>query len=116
MKKCEKGQKMLIGGIVSASALALAMAMSPVSAAEQGMENGQQASFSQLDTNGDGKISKDEAQAAMAPGEDASQLDSNFAQADKNADGELDQSEFSAFESMQQPSGEQGGSGQNGSE
>jgi hypothetical protein len=116
MKKCERGDKMLVGGIVSASALALILGMGSVSAAEQGsdqgMEHGQTMSFSQLDTNGDGKISKDEAQAAMAPGEDASQLDSNFAQADKNADGELDQSEFSAFESMQQPSGEQ----QNGSE
>lgn len=110
MKKCKRGEAMLIGGIVSASALALILAVGPVSAAEQGMESGKPMSFSQLDTNGDGKISKEEAQAAMAPGEDTSQLDSNFSQADKNADGELDQSEFSAFESLQQPSGEHGGS------
>ena len=116
MKKFEKGEKMLLGGIVSASALALVLAVSPVSAAEQGMEGEHGMSFSQLDTNQDGMISKDEAQAAMTPGEDTDQLDSRFSQADGNQDGELDQSEFSAFESMQQPSGDQGGGGQDGAE
>ncbi len=45
--------------------------------------------FSSLDSNGDGKISKEEAQG---------ELKANWSKADANADGSIDQSEFSAFE------------------
>lgn len=49
------------------------------------------ADFSNLDTNQDGYISQDEAQAHQ-------QLSSNWQDADRNADNQIDQSEFSAFE------------------
>lgn len=48
-------------------------------------------SFSQLDTDGDGSISRNEAQAMP-------QLEQNFQQADRNQDGKVDQSEFAQFE------------------
>jgi sporulation protein YlmC with PRC-barrel domain len=53
-----------------------------------------QVSFEELDKDGNGYISKDEAQPDK-------QLSDNFAQADKNADNQIDQSEFSAFEQSQ---------------
>ncbi len=57
------------------------------------------ASFAQLDINGDGYISRQEAQ--MDP-----QLEANFSQADQNRDDRINRAEFSAFEaqSEQMPS------------
>lgn len=49
-------------------------------------------SFAQLDANGDGMISQDEAQANP-------QLSQQFQSIDQNQDGQLDQSEFAQFES-----------------
>ena len=49
--------------------------------------------FEQIDTNGDGYISKDEAKVSRA-------MTRNWAKADKDKDGHVDISEFSAFESQ----------------
>ena len=53
---------------------------------------GAKMSFQELDKDGDGQISKEEAQG---------KLKDNWQQADANADGNVDQAEFSAFEQME---------------
>lgn len=65
------------------------------------------ASFSQLDTDGNGSISQSEAQAMP-------QLEQNFQQTDRNQDGSVDQSEFAQFEAGGAPA-EQPPSGQSSS-
>lgn len=72
------------------------LSQSEFSALEQQMQTGAAGAetlpeFSSLDLNGDGQISKDEAQTI-------SSLNENFDSADTDADGNLNQSEFSAFE------------------
>ena len=58
--------------------------------------------FSKLDTNHDGKISKQEAAANPA-------VEAQFSQADTNKDGSLEQSEFSALETAPAGSHESNG-------
>lgn len=57
---------------------------------------GQMASFSSLDRNQDGYISRDEAEQA------GQQVSQNFGQIDQNSDQQIDRTEFSAFEGSQQ--------------
>jgi Ca2+-binding EF-hand superfamily protein len=65
------------------------------SAAGQAQTGQQQGlAFSDLDQNGDGRISRDEVR-------DVKQLAENWSQYDTNSDDALDQSEFSAFEQQQ---------------
>ena len=79
--------------------LAASVFAASAGAAGMGSDKGASAGgdkFSTLDVNGDGKISKDEAQG---------DLKDNWSAADANQDGNVDQAEFSAFE------GEQSGGG-----
>ena len=71
------------------------------SALASGMEHSQKKDFQALDTNGDGVISQQEADANP-------ELASNWQQADKNADGQVDMSEFSAFETTMEDTSESG--------
>jgi Ca2+-binding EF-hand superfamily protein len=91
-----KAVKFMTAGSLTACALAL-MVSSGAMAAE--MAAGEQASqetgaFSQLDTNRDGQISREEAQRH-------SSLEAKFDQADADHNGNISQSEFSAFEVME---------------
>jgi len=99
----------------SAGSLALIMALAagPVLAAgeydqsgtsqqQSGMTgsgmSGSNASFSDLDQNGDGQISKQEAQNAPGGGD---QLTKNWQSYDANQNDQLDRGEFAAFEAQQ---------------
>jgi hypothetical protein len=81
--------------IAAASSVFLALAVAgPVGAVgssegEAGM--GGTASFSSLDTNGDGYLTKQEAEARSG-------LVENWEQADSNGDQQIDTTEFAAFE------------------
>lgn len=67
--------------------------LAEISGGPAGRGGGQlQASFEELDQNGDGKISRSEAQQSPV-------LSQEWRQADRNNDQQLDQAEFSAFES-----------------
>jgi hypothetical protein len=61
----------------------------PASPAQPGASGSQSMDYSKLDTNGDGKISKDEAATDPA-------LSSNFSKLDKDRDGTLSATELSA--------------------
>jgi len=73
----------------------LALACGTALAAEPGTpeQTTDAATFTYMDVNGDGKISRDEAKTS----ED---LSASYDAADTNKDGALDESEFSAFEEM----------------
>jgi len=89
--------------LLTSAALAslLALAVSTANAAGEAMPGSgsggnplspaQQREFEKLDTNHDGKISQEEAQADP-------ELAKKFASLDKNNNGELDQAEFAQFE------------------
>ncbi|MDT8387374.1 MAG: hypothetical protein RQ736_07660 [Thiogranum sp.] len=80
----------IIAGLFSGSAFA-AGAGSEAKMGGQAQSGSLGTSFSELDTDQDGVVSRSE--AAEQP-----QLIDSWDQADSNADGELDRTEFSAFE------------------
>src|SRR5690348_2276544 len=78
----------------------------------QDIATARQELFQKLDTNGDGKISKDELGAALASEQSAGSasskapsLDDLFSRIDTNGDGSIDQSENDAFLSSIQKGG-----------
>lgn len=73
---------------LAATAFAASVSAGGMGAEKSSMSSGGQ-DFSSLDTNEDGRISKEEAQG---------QLKEQWSKADANSDGAVDQSEFSAFE------------------
>ena len=93
--------------LLTSAALAslLALTVSAANAAGEAMPSpssggnqltpAQQQEFEKLDTNHDGKISQEEAQANP-------ELAKQFASLDKNNNGELDQAEFAQFEAQQE--------------
>ena len=66
----------------------------------------QQQQFQRLDTNNDGQISQDEAQADP-------QLSKQFSTADSNRDDNISKGEFAQFEAQSGSSQSQGGQSQN---
>lgn len=81
--------------IISMAAFAAGKGMGPGMGAGTGMGAGAAPHYRNLDTNGDGYISRQEIQAHQRRVETLSQ---NWEQADRNQDGRVDRSEFSAFE------------------
>jgi len=73
-----------------------AVALLPLGAYAAGSSSTMQENFNKLDTNQDGYISQQEAQADK-------QLTQDWSKADSNQDGQIDQSEFSAFEESLPP-------------
>lgn len=74
---------------LAASAFATTAGAAGMDKAEKGAMGEGGAQFTTLDADGDGKISKEEAQGT---------LKEKWSKADANSDGSVDQSEFSAFE------------------
>ncbi len=81
-------QKLLLGAVLSLAPLALIAATNPPAGPAPGPEDGW---LRHLDTNGDGVISKEEAQAAAN-----ARIDKAFARLDTNQDGQITQDEIRA--------------------
>lgn len=77
--------------------------------------NGSSGLLSQLDTNGDGQISKTEFESALgSDGVDASSADALFSKLDSNSDGSVSQSELSSAQHGHGHHHHMGGAGQSG--
>jgi hypothetical protein len=78
-------------------------------------QNGSSGLLSQLDTNGDGQISKTEFESALgSDGVDASSADALFSKLDSNGDGSVNQSELSSAQHGHGHHHHMGGAGQSG--
>lgn len=100
-----KLDKVLLAGILMGSGVAFAagdqaqQTMDPQQQTQQLSEQ-QQQNWTQLDTNQDGYISRDEAAANV-------ELSDAFQDQDQNADGQLSAEEFSSWEGSEQQQQEQ---------
>ncbi len=89
----------ILAGLFSGSAVAAGMESDAKMGGQAQQSGSLGTSFSELDTNQDGVISRSE--AAEQP-----KLVDSWDQADNDSDGKLDRAEFSAFEGSHQESGD----------
>ena len=94
-----KASRLLIGGAVAMLPFVAALAQSPSPPApdtQAPQQQSQGTTFESLDTNGDDKISKEEAAASQS-------VSSQFARYDQNGDGFIDRAEVAATNHPSEP-------------